>query len=1067
MKVPYEKVRHSIKQKLAVILLSFGLLPACIAGGISFYFARNLSMKYSMDVTSITDRVDASINVIFDEVKGQITAYSKNILFSDVSLTTPGEDFVTISQALRDYQESHANFSFFWVSDNERNIVGSTHSSFIGEMAPNIEPYNNTIRDGQIHQGPIVQITIPGGVNAMGFWTFAPLYPAWGSSKPIGVMGAFYSYEGIDKLVKSEKIDGSEQDNEKYVDIIFDEPQNQASQGQAAEDYGRDRQKMKFLFNKVSISKNKKGIIEGVEDPWGTKVVGYSKNSLHKYTVVSLVSEDIVYRRLGILQRTLTLTFVCIVFAIIVLIFPISRIFTSPVLRLKESAMELAKGDLKYPIDTRGNDEIGELAKSFSFMRDSINSRIQDLKVLNLTGEKLAEAGQHQQVFRKVLEILLEKTNFQNAYGYLYDPDKKNFELINKINTNYEEFDINSLNIVNNVSQKKVFYINTHEVPRLREQGMKGKFICIPLMDNNNDLGIILLGDHRDVNQSFDAMDEEFFETLARLAVINIKNINMLHIIEEQNKNLEKKVEERTHELNIKTTHLNTMLQNLGQGIFSITKGNIIHPEYSSYLEKILETDHLEYTNVMDKVFSNTNLSGDNMNMLASSLHAIIGENSISYVINGKNLPRECVKSFGDRKKVLEFDWNSIVGMDDTTENLLVTIRDITHVRELQETTNKQKTELEIIGQILACTVSKFWRFSSRFKKLLKAGRDVMNLKEEYDEKRYIEKACHILHTLKGNSRICNLTHLSNMVHNAEDQLMKNDLNLNHQGFSSLLSSLLDAIEAQYSVYENIALKLAGSEESSEKVVKFSHELYSKAMSAFMQIDQNGSIGPAAIDALKEFFLASGVSLRKIIAELDSEIKNISFDCGKEIPKIRVFDEKVLIPESYRDMIRDIMIHLFTNSLDHGIEYASKREDLRKPISGTIVIEARCDNENIQIVYYDDGPGLNVQQICKKTGLSSGGTSSSHKITPELLSTLIFNPGFSTAEKVTLRSGRGIGLSAVKELLEEVSGDISIKIEGNPGTDEFCPFKIVMKLPLIPANGKNDLDPVHRRKLAA
>jgi C4-dicarboxylate-specific signal transduction histidine kinase len=82
----------------------------------------------------------------------------------------------------------------------------------------------------------------------------------------------------------------------------------------------------------------------------------------------------------------------------------------------------------------------------------------------------------------------------------------------------------------------------------------------------------------------------------------------MLAVIEEQNRTLEEKILQRTAELRQKTNDIQTMLQNMPQGILTVVEGAVIHPEYSAYLEQIFETKDIAGQKLMDLVFSNTNL---------------------------------------------------------------------------------------------------------------------------------------------------------------------------------------------------------------------------------------------------------------------------------------------------------------------------------------------------------------------------------------------------------------------------------------------------------------------------
>ena len=143
------------------------------------------------------------------------------------------------------------------------------------------------------------------------------------------------------------------------------------------------------------------------------------------------------------------------------------------------------------------------------------------------------------------------------------------------------------------------------------------------------------------------------------------------------------------------------------------------------------------------------------------------------------------------------------------------------------------------------------------------------------------------------------------------------------------------------------------------------------------------------------------------------------------------------------DEIGDPLMHLLRNSADHGLEHADVRAQRGKPEVGTIFLNAYQDGNNVVIEVGDDGNGIDVENVRKKA-IEKG------TITPEQAEVmtdkdiidLLFRPSFSTSEKITDVSGRGVGLDVVKSKIEALGGDVEVKTKLGEGST------FIVRLPL-------------------
>lgn len=159
---------------------------------------------------------------------------------------------------------------------------------------------------------------------------------------------------------------------------------------------------------------------------------------------------------------------------------------------------------------------------------------------------------------------------------------------------------------------------------------------------------------------------------------------------------------------------------------------------------------------------------------------------------------------------------------------------------------------------------------------------------------------------------------------------------------------------------------------------------------------------------------------------------DLSSKLGKKI-ELKLVGEHTEVDKTVVELISDPLVHLVRNSLDHGIEMPAERLAAGKPETGTITLEAYHRGGNIVIEVRDDGRGLDKHKLRAKAiekGLIEKDTPLSEKQTFEL----IFMPGFSTAEKLTDISGRGVGMDVVRRNIQALGGNIEIISEIGKGS---------------------------------
>ena len=184
------------------------------------------------------------------------------------------------------------------------------------------------------------------------------------------------------------------------------------------------------------------------------------------------------------------------------------------------------------------------------------------------------------------------------------------------------------------------------------------------------------------------------------------------------------------------------------------------------------------------------------------------------------------------------------------------------------------------------------------------------------------------------------------------------------------------------------------------------------------------------------------VPIETVVQKFPKMIRDLSKKLDKKMQLIMAGEETEL-DRTVVDEIGDPLMHLLRNSADHGLESAEVRKERGKPEVGSIFLNAYQDGNNVIIEVRDDGNGIDVEAV-KKKAIERG------TITPEQAENmadkdvigLLFLPSFSTSEKVTDVSGRGVGLDVVKSKIESLSGEVEVKTKLGEGST------FIIRLPL-------------------
>jgi two-component system, chemotaxis family, sensor kinase CheA len=178
-------------------------------------------------------------------------------------------------------------------------------------------------------------------------------------------------------------------------------------------------------------------------------------------------------------------------------------------------------------------------------------------------------------------------------------------------------------------------------------------------------------------------------------------------------------------------------------------------------------------------------------------------------------------------------------------------------------------------------------------------------------------------------------------------------------------------------------------------------------------------------------------------------VRDLSRKMGKKI-EFHIEGQETEVDRSIIEHLRDPLIHLLRNSVDHGIETPEARTAAGKPETGTVTLTAYQSQDNIIIKLKDDGKGIDpavLRQIAIKKNM--GFPEDIAKLSDEEVINFIFAAGFSTAKKITEVSGRGVGLDVVKTNIEVMNGSVSV--ESRPGEGTTFILSLPLTLAIVPS----------------
>jgi chemotaxis protein histidine kinase CheA len=289
------------------------------------------------------------------------------------------------------------------------------------------------------------------------------------------------------------------------------------------------------------------------------------------------------------------------------------------------------------------------------------------------------------------------------------------------------------------------------------------------------------------------------------------------------------------------------------------------------------------------------------------------------------------------------------------------------------------------------------------------------------------------MHTVKGNARLLGLGRIVDVVHDAEGahaELRRGDGPADRSRLLGVLDSVSGAIrEYEETCRQKLALKSGEPDEKLERGLRQIEQL----------LGDSGKDPAAIMERAREVMRAvRAVSLRELVKETSRIVPSLARELDKSVPEIECDPDETLLCAEWAEVLRDVFVQSFRNSLAHGIESREEREATGKHGRGRIRLRTEHDHAGFCVRVSDDGKGLPLDLLRERVGAGS--------VDDDDLVETVFSAGVSTASDVSPTAGRGVGMDLVRSSVRRHGGDVGIVFTGEKKAGRR-PFELIVKLP--------------------
>ncbi|WP_141736186.1 7TM diverse intracellular signaling domain-containing protein [Oligoflexus tunisiensis] len=484
-----------------------------------------------------------------------------------------------------------------------------------------------------------------------------------------------------------------------------------------------------------------------------------------------------------------------------------------------------------------------------------------------------------------------------------------------------------------------------------------------------------------------------------------------------------------------RTRDIQSILATINQGILTIgLRDGTLHigSEYSHYLSTIVSTPDISDQDPFVLIFGRSQLPSEVIDQMRQVIFSCIGDPDLSYEVNSDLLIRDVILHQDDGTTLyLEIDWLPVLGHENRIDKMLVILRDVTQLRILREQARSQEKELLITGELTTRKGRKFPQFHQRTRREIE---DISKKAASIDRQSILR----FLHTLKGDARVYELRTLTQCIHEAESTVLSLDV-MSPRDVLGVMTIILNLLQ----LYDEIWRVRLGFQQDLTDRPSIPEDLSTRLFHFLEDVMQGGpqSLQEPSKQLYQQWNEVLACSLEAVLHDPVQNLKDLARDLKKAVPLVVFQGRTWAIPQEFHARLSQAFGHILANSMDHGIEARDERLRKGKNEYGTIFFTQEYSAGSLRVTYRDDGRGLNVGALRAKA--------KNRDATLQELAEMIFQSGLSTSQETSLISGRGIGMEAVRELLESLGGSIMIDVgEPHKENPDFHDFALIINFPL-------------------
>jgi PAS domain-containing protein len=506
------------------------------------------------------------------------------------------------------------------------------------------------------------------------------------------------------------------------------------------------------------------------------------------------------------------------------------------------------------------------------------------------------------------------------------------------------------------------------------------------------------------------------------------------------------KLRERNQQIEEHRFRLESILKALPQAVLLIDlapdqSSLTVTEGFSAELETLFGQNYDRAYDPIRRVFAACDLNDDQLSQINSILMNALKDDLLAWELNRHALPIALNLRQGDKVRNLQLDWAAVQELDGSVGKILVSIKDATELQALHQNMFQQTLDSRRIIEIIAVDRDKLRDFFSLARNLMDESAEI--LRPTLLSPSMIHAVFRNMHTLKGLARAYNLNDLTQVVHEAENSIVIEKKALDASQRRAIVEQI-PAIIAVIDAYEHLMARLYTVSEKNHGLAidqtRLEH-ISNQILPGIVRHDLAGL--RESVLSLRRLY---SFNLERILVDEVLMTKEIAVRLNKNEPVISFHNDNYQIADFMRTPFRKAFVHIFRNSIDHGIESMDQRLRAGKTPEGSIRIAVEAQAVDYKIYIEDDGCGLNITKIRERAQIKDM-LDPHHSYSTREIAEFIFALGISTSDIDSEISGRGVGMDAVRTFLRSHGCAIEIELLGPAWNKDHYHFRFVISVP--------------------